>query len=63
MSNLSKNNSEFWQFCDILHRFKKILAVNYKKEQCYGIAWLFHFKMSSNTARYVGLAVPEIIDF
>ena len=33
-----------------LHRFKKILAINYKKSQCYGNAWLFFFKMSHHTS-------------
>ena len=32
--------SKFWRFCDFLHRFKKILAINCKKAQCYAIAWL-----------------------
>ena len=44
--------SKFWWFFDFLHRFKKILVINYKKGQCYGIAWLFHFKMSPNTAMW-----------
>ena len=41
--------SKFWRFCDFLHRFKKILAIKVKMSFCYGIAWLFHFKMSPNT--------------
>ena len=55
--------SEFLQFCEFLHRLKKILAINCKKVQCYAIAWLFHFKMSPNTATYVGSAVTESIYF
>ena len=48
-SNLSINFGDFLTFYIDL---KKILAINYKKGQCYGIAWLFHFKRSPNTAMY-----------
>ena len=33
-----------------LHRLKKILAINYKKAQCYDNAWLFVFKVSHHTS-------------
>ena len=33
-----------------LHQFQKILAINYKKAQCYNNAWLFLFKMSHHTS-------------
>ena len=47
----------------IFKLFTSILKNSSKKMQCYAIAWLFHFKMSPNTARYVGPAVMEIIYF
>ena len=47
-----KKIPNFGDSIDFLHQFKKILARNCKKGQCYVIAWLFHFKMSPNTAGY-----------
>ena len=47
--NLSNNFFlNFGDFVNFLHKFKKILAINYKKAQCYNNAWLF-FKMSHHS--------------
>ena len=45
-----KNFLNFGHFSTILHRFTKNLAIKVKMSFCYAIAWLFHFKMSPNTA-------------
>ena len=42
----------FGHFSTILHRFTKILTIKVKMSFCHAVAWLFHFKMSPNTAMY-----------
>ena len=39
----------FGYFSTFLHQFKKNLARKLKIKQCYGISWLFLFKMSHHT--------------
>ena len=50
-SNFSKKFFQnFGDFSTFYIDLKKILTINDKKGQCYGIEWLFHFTMSPNTA-------------